>query len=416
MNNQSLKYLISYSIFAFPLAFIALPIYIYLPNYYADNFALNLKNIALILLITRLIDTIQDPIFGIISDKFPQYSKKIICYIAPFLGLSFLALFYPLINNISLWLIIFLLITYSFFSIIYMNYQAYAVNFSDNYHLKTKIIAYRETFFILGIIFAAIAPAILFQYFNEIISFIILGFSYVILITILAIIFYYKVPIINTESPANKTRSKIANIKIIWANKLLKKYFIIFFFNGFAAAIPATLIIFFVENIIMRKELLGLFLLLYFIALLFGVLFWSKISKILNDKVTTLLIAMFFTIITFIWCYFLQSGEVILYGLICIFSGLGFGGDLALSYSILTDLIQKYKLEKQQTTIFAISNFLIKLSLTLASASLIYIIALLENNPIEQKAFISFAYALLPIIFRIFAIFILYKNFKLTRL
>ena len=405
MNNKNL---LSYALLAFALAFIALPIYVYLPNYYADNFAINLKTIAIILLVTRLIDTIQDPIFGIISDRFYYAKKAIICYLSPFLGLSFLLLFYPLdMFNIELWLIIFLIITYSLFSMIYMNYQSYAVSFSKDYHFKTKIIAYREVFFILGIICAATSPALLFKYFSEYDTFFIIGVAYIILIMICAIVFYFKVP-------ENKYHDKKHNynIKIILQNRQLRKYFLMFFFNALASSIPAVLIIFFVENIIESKNLLGIFLLLYFIALLLGVVFWTKISRILNDKIGSFMIAMLFTAVIFIWCYFLQAGDIIFYGLICILSGFGFGGDFALSYSILTDLIQKYKLQDSETTIFAISNFLIKISLTIASASLIYIIASLESNIASQKQFISFAYALLPILFRILAAFTLYKYFK----
>ena len=64
------KNLISYSLLAFCLSFMGLPLYIYLPNYYADNFGVTLQNIAIILFVTRLIDAVQDPIFGIFSDKY----------------------------------------------------------------------------------------------------------------------------------------------------------------------------------------------------------------------------------------------------------------------------------------------------------------------------------------------------------
>ena len=57
MSKINNKNLISYSLLAFCLSFIGLPIYIYLPNYYADNFAVGLKTMAIILLVTRLVDT-----------------------------------------------------------------------------------------------------------------------------------------------------------------------------------------------------------------------------------------------------------------------------------------------------------------------------------------------------------------------
>jgi Na+/melibiose symporter-like transporter len=408
MSKINNKNLISYSLLAFCLSFIGLPIYIYLPNYYADNFAVSLKTMAVILLFTRLIDTIQDPIFGIVSDKFPHLKKKIICYLSPLLGISFLLLFYPLGTfNIELWLTIFLITTYSLFSIIYINYQSYAVAFSDDYHLKTKIISYREVSFILGIIFAAASPAILFKYFGEVNSFFIIGLIYIAAITIFSIIFYYRAPKNNYQNKTNK-----ASLKLILQKPILQKYFILFLLNSISSSIPAVLILFFVENVINAKHLVGMFLILYFSGLLLGVMLWTRLSKFLDDKVKTFTISIIFTVFIFGWCYFLGEGDILLYGIICILSGIGFGGDFALSYSILTDLIQKYKLQNSETTIFGVVNFIIKISLTLSSAALIYFIGALEGDLDNKKQFISFSYALLPIFFRSYSAFFLYKNFK----
>jgi GPH family glycoside/pentoside/hexuronide:cation symporter len=146
--------------------------------------------------------------------------------------------------------------------------------------------------------------------------------------------------------------------------------------------------------------------------LLLGVMFWTKISKVLNNKVKTFVISILSTVFIFGWCYFLGEGDILLYSVICILSGIGFGGDFALSYSILTDLIQKYKLQSNETTVFGITNFIIKISLTLASSVLIYFIGVFENDLHSKKQFISFSYTLLPIIFRSCGAFILYKNFK----
>jgi Na+/melibiose symporter-like transporter len=407
MTKINNKNLISYSLLAFCLSFIGLPIYIYLPNYYADNFGVTLQTMSLILLATRLLDTIQDPIFGIISDKFSPFKKNIICYFSPLLGISFLLLFYPLSKNIEIWLSVFLILTYSIFSIVYINYQSYAVSFSDDYHLKTKIISYREVSFILGVIFAAAAPAILFKYFSEIKSFLFIGLFFLFLITIFAIIFFFYAP----KNTAEKNKS--GGVKVILKNKSLRKYFIIFLLNAISSSIPAVLILFFVENVINAKNLTGLFLILYFTGLLFGVALWTKLSKFLNDKVKAFTISILFTVFIFFGCYFINEGDILFYAAICVLSGVGFGGDFALAYSILTDIIQKNKLQNFESTIFGITNFIIKISLTLSSAALIYCIGALENDFEAKKQFISFSYALLPIFFRLLSAVTLHFNKKI---
>jgi len=410
MNDINKKSLISYSLLAFCLSFIGLPIYIYLPNYYHDNFDISLKTIALILFFTRLIDTIQDPIFGILSDKYFYLKRKIICFLAPVLGVAFCLLFFPLPDyNIKIWLVVFLIITYSLFSLIYINYQSCAISFSEDYHFKTKIIAYREVAFISGIIVAAAAPSILFQFFSEVKAFFFVGVFYAFLITFFALIFYYFAPKINHQ------KQETTRLFDIFKVSLLSKFFIIFLMNSIASAIPAVLILFFVEDILGAKDLAGLFLILYFVGLLFGAILWTKVSKILDNKVKAWLIAILLTALIFVWCYFLNQGDIIAYGLICILSGICFGGDFALGYSILTDIIQKNHLQNSQSTIIGVINFIIKISLTLASSILIYFIGVFEGDILVKKQFISFSYALFPIGFRIASGFILYRGFLCSK-
>jgi len=386
MNNSKM---IAYSLLAFCLAFIGLPIYIYLPSYYTDNFALSLESIALIILCTRLFDAFSDPLIGLLSDKFIKFRQKIICYLAPLLGLSFLLLFYPLdFLSIESWLIVFMILTYSLFSIIYINYQAYAVNLTDDYHIRTKIISFREIAFIIGIIIASLAPTILNLFYHEIESFLIIGVSYFIVISVFAIVFYKNAPI-------NKGTAK--------QNLSLK---------AIAASIPAVIIMFFVDYILASKDFVGLFLMIYFVGLLIGVVLWTKISAILNDKIQTFLISMSLTALIFIGCFFLSEGDIILYAIICLFAGIGFGGDLCLGYSILTDIIWEEGLKQNESAIFGVTNFILKMSLAFASSVLIYGIGYFENNIEIVTGFIAFSYAVLPIVFRIFAIICLYKFFK----
>lgn len=420
MQKISHTQLTSYSLLAFCLSFIGLPIYIYLPSYYADNFAVSLKTMALILLVTRMIDAVQDTIFGVMSDKFSHLKKHIICYLSPLLGMSFILLFYPLNTaNIEIWLTVFLITTYSIFSIIYINYQSYAVGLSDDYHLKTKIISYREVSFIIGILFAAAGPAILFKYFNQTQSFLIIGVVYFVLISLFALIFFFYAPNHDRQKlkpepkPKNLAKKEQNSLALIVKTPLLRNYFTIFLLNALSSSIPAVLILFFVENVIQAKHLVGLFLILYFFGLLIGVMLWTKLSHIINDKIKTFIISMLLTVFIFIWCYFVGSGDIVFYGIICVLSGIGFGGDFALSYSILTDIIQKNKLEKIESTIFGVTNFLIKFSLTITSAALIYCIGMFEDDVENKKQFISFSYALLPIVFRCLAAFFLYKNFAI---
>jgi Na+/melibiose symporter-like transporter len=58
-----------YGVMGFPLAFVALPLYVVLPNHYARNFGVPLATLGAVLLATRLLDALIDPLLGRWSDK-----------------------------------------------------------------------------------------------------------------------------------------------------------------------------------------------------------------------------------------------------------------------------------------------------------------------------------------------------------
>ena len=60
----SMRTLLAYGCPGLPLAALGLPLYVYLPGYYADELGLGLSAVGAILLIARLFDVFSDPIVG----------------------------------------------------------------------------------------------------------------------------------------------------------------------------------------------------------------------------------------------------------------------------------------------------------------------------------------------------------------
>ncbi len=411
MKNLNQTQIIYYSLLAFPLAFLAMPIYIYLPNFYVNNFTISLQSIALVLLISRAFDALLDPFLGIFSDKYPRLKRKIVAFLAPILGISFIFLFHPLDSfNLSWWLFISLFITYFFFSLIQINYQSLAVNFSNDYNLKTKIIAIRESVGVMGIIFASTTPALLFLYFTEVKSFLIVGVFYFLLISFLAIIFYFKSP--NSSNLSTTTTEKI-NFSFL-KNRQLRYIFTIFFFNSLTFGITASLMLFFVEIVLNAKNFTSLFLLLYFGGLLLGIPFWAKLSEKLKSKEQAWKIAMILIVVIFAFCGFLKSGDIVFYAIICLASGFCFAADYCLSYSILTDVIQNQNLTKSTSAIFGTINFIIKFCFALASGVLLFGLGKVQENAIDlQINFLLTSYCLIPCFCKVLTYFYLNKIQKL---
>lgn len=417
INNKQIAI---YGLMAFPLAFLTIPIYIYLPNYYANNFAISLKTIGLVLLLSRFLDALLDPLIGFCGDKYYQFKKIFIVGASLLSGIVFVILFnLPIEQNFAFWLFVILLINYFLFSLIQINYQSLAVDLSEEESTKNKIIIIRESCGVLGIIVASILPSLLNLYLQETTSFLVLGIFYFLVITSCAALFYKIVPnySLNLASSAEgfnlKSRGKF-DLSFLGNSKL--KYFLaILFFNSCAFGITASLMLFFVEKILQGKNLVGLFLALYFGGLLLGIPFWSKIAQKLKSKERAWLWAMSLIVLIFIGCAFLKAGDFFYYGLICLFSGFCFAADYCLSYLILTDLIQGQNLQKNQSAIFGINNFLIKFCFAIISGLMIFLLGLVQGfgDANLEHNFLIFAYCLLPCFLKIFTSLILKKAQKL---
>src|SRR3954468_11789743 len=68
--------LLRYGLLGLPLAFVALPLYVLLPNHYARTFGLPLAGIGALLLATRTLDALVDPWIGRWVDRLQKRSPR----------------------------------------------------------------------------------------------------------------------------------------------------------------------------------------------------------------------------------------------------------------------------------------------------------------------------------------------------
>ena len=211
--------LLSYCFLSLPLSFIGIPIYIYLPKYYNQSFDISLATTGAILLFTRLFDTVQDPLFGMMSDRLPRFKKHMIAFGSVALGLSLFALFRPDIapSYQILYIIIATILTYSFYSLVVINYQSYLVNLTTKYHYKTFITGSREIFTLIGLLLAAIIPNVLNNLYGWQQSFAYVTWGFMVVIIIAALLIYFYLPEINIKPRQVKIKTSI--LKTIWQRK-----------------------------------------------------------------------------------------------------------------------------------------------------------------------------------------------------
>jgi GPH family glycoside/pentoside/hexuronide:cation symporter len=95
---------LSYGALGLPLAFVALPLYVVLPNHYAETFGVPLAWLGALLLAARLLDAFVDPWIGRWSDAWFAHSTPRVLAVSAVaalaLALGFVALFFPPVRDL----------------------------------------------------------------------------------------------------------------------------------------------------------------------------------------------------------------------------------------------------------------------------------------------------------------------------
>ncbi|MEM7616928.1 MAG: MFS transporter [Pseudomonadota bacterium] len=457
MNNNSeeiklKKYdLCCYGILALPLAFAGIPLYINAPDFYVTSYGVTLSSLSFILLFLRFIDAVQDPIIGIVSDRYAYYRKYIIIISAICFVISFGLLFYPLTDSYILWFTIFVFLASTAFSIITVNFYSLGGIWRQDKHQKTIIISYREAFGLLGLLIAVTLPAILQNNFEKITAFLIVSIFLAVIFSIILLIFckwlnrhnylnlYHRnLQNVNSQNGdlsnenllADKQTGSELSVSVVKSafnmaiesfrsiNKHTKKFLFIYFISMLASSIPAVLVIFFIRDLLNLESFTGLFLLSYFVAAALGLPIWRYISG-KYGKYNCWMVSMALAIFSFVWAYFLNEGDFLEYLIICILSGIAFGAELVIPSSILADHISDDKNEQYASTNFGVLALLSKLALAFATLTAFQYLeynnfAANAENSTEALASLSIAYALIPCVIKLFALYLVYIYNKFT--
>ena len=407
--------LFQYSFLALPLAFAGLPLYIHAPDFYTRDLGLSIGLLGTILLVIRLFDAFQDPIIGYISDKYSTHRPLIMLSGVIMLITGIAAIFYgpQLYIPIAVWFTLSMILATSGFSIVSINMNMIGGFWVNDPKQRTTISAWREAVSLIGLLVASILPTVLILSMTAEESFhtLVWIFTPVCLLSFLLFWnFLRKIPSKNLISKNSKTE-RFSFFKILISDN--RHFWGICFLTHLASALPAVLVLFFIRDYLGANTYAGFFLLIYFLSGSFLMFSWVKMSKKIG-KEKTWMISMLLSVATFMWAYFLQSGDVIAYACICAFSGAALGADLALPPSIIADRVSKQKNENQATQHYAVLAFIPKIAIAIASGVSLLILDFLnftagiQNSEQALKGLIIL-YALVPCIIKLIAAFYLWQ-------
>jgi Na+/melibiose symporter-like transporter len=380
--NGALGYpaLFAYGLFGMPLAMAALPLYVHLPKFYGDHLGVPLAALGILLLVLRLADGVLDPLLGAWSDR-ARSRKRLIALAVPLLAVGMAALFAPQVDGdgpLLVWLGVALAAVYLAFSLATINHNAWGAELSADPVERTRITAVREGLALVGVVVASIAPGLLGGDGGETTGLPRFAVGYALFLLLCATITLGAAPAV--ERSADLRRFRFGDMTAPLADPTFRRLLAAFMANGIASAIPATLVLFYIADVLQAEARQGLFLALYFIAGAAGMPLWVKLSARIG-KVRAWRLAMVVAIAAFVWAAFLGAGDAAAFAVICVLSGLALGADLALPPSLLADVIGRDGCMHATGTYFGLWTLATKLNLALAAGIALPLLAYLGYAP-----------------------------------
>ena len=401
---------LAYGGLGLPLAFVALPLYVLLPNHYATEYGVPLAWLGAVLLGARLFDALVDPLIGrwadTLLDRAWLRAWQVLALAALALAIGFWLLFFPAVETLGAllgWCALALLLSYLGFSVIGVIHQAWGARLGGDETQRARIVAWREGLALLGVLIASIVPALAG-----------LGVTTALFaILLLAGVWLLQRAPRPARASRRRTRaSALHGMALPWATPAFRRLLAIFLCNGIASAVPATLVLFFVRDRLEAPAWTPLFLAGYFAAAALSVPAWVRLVGRLG-LARSWLAAMLLAIASFGWAWQLQAGDVAAFLLVCLASGLALGADLSLPAAMLTGVVQRAgHAQRFEGAYLGWWNFAGKLNLALAAGAVLPALQAFGYEPGARDAAalaaLSAAYGLLPIALKLGAAGLLY--------
>ena len=388
----------AYGLFALPLAMAALPLYVHLPKFYGDALGVDLALLGIVLLALRLADGLVDPLLGAWSDRLRSRRAAIVLS-APVLAAGMVALFLPPAATEAGrlgWLAVSLTLVYAAYSVATINHNAWGAELTTDPVGRTRITAVREGLALAGVVLASVAPAYLGGAGGADAG---LAPTAVVFagVTLACTLVLWRAPVAPRQAAAH-VLPLASRIAAPLADPLFRRLLLVFLANGTASAIPATLVLFFIADVLQAPERQGLFLALYFVAGGLGMPLWVRLSAAWG-KVRAWMAAMVAAVVAFGWALALGPGDAAAFAAICVLSGVALGADLALPPSLLADVIDRDGRPRPTGAYFGLWTLATKLNLALAAGIALPLLAVLGYTPGASGGglgALAFVYALVP--------------------
>ncbi len=402
---------VAYGLMGLPLAFAALPLYVILPNHYARQFGVPLAALGAVLLGARLLDALIDPWLGRFNDWLLARSSAAVlaasAVAAALLAAGLLLLFFPTlvlsepgVSDLLRWAALMLMLTYLGYSLLSISHQSWGALLGGNEAQRGRITGTREALALAGVLLAAVLPSLL-------------GLPGALALFAGFLLLAWWTWRRSVAPQALPNSGAHTGLMQPLRDGRFVRLLGVFMLNGIASAVPATLVLFFVQDRLQAPtQMEPAFLGVYFLSAAVSMPLWLALVRRLG-LARSWLLGMVLAVLVFMWAAALSAGDAWLFLGVCALSGLALGADLALPSAMLAGLLQlRPGGPAMAGAYFGWWNFAAKLNLALAAG---LALPLLEGfgyqpgarDPQALQA-LTLAYCILPCVLKVLACWGLY--------
>ena len=413
--------LLAYGFLRAPLALLELPLFVLLPAFYGREAGLSLALVGLVLFGARLIDALADPLIGRAIDRtrgVTDYRRWVVVACVP-LAAGFAAMLHPpawSTAGLAVWLAAGSVVTYLAWSTVTIAHQAWGAELGTDPATRVRVTGIREACGLAGVLASA---ALLDPRHVSTLSVLLAGA----LLLAAWLVRHAPTPgpapvTVASDAPRGPAVSGPAPIartapwRELFSHRAFTRLLAVFMLNGTASALPATLVLFFVADVLGDASRAPLFLLTYFAAAAIGMPLWIRLGVRVGAK-RAWLIGMVASVLAFAWAFALGPGEWLAFGVICAVTGLALGADLAMPPALLAAVIAAAGGSgAREGAYFGVWSLATKLNLALAAGLGLPLISLLGYQPGVAGTVteaLSFAYAALPCLIKTAAAWLLWR-------
>jgi GPH family glycoside/pentoside/hexuronide:cation symporter len=395
-----------YGLLGLPLAFVALPLYVQLPARYAVEFGVPLALLGALLLGARLLDAVLDPWIGRLVDRLFRHSTRGLlaasALAAAVLAAGFALRVFPPVRSLQPLLITtaaLLVVTYVAFSVVTIAHQSWGARIGGDEAVRARVVGWREGMGLAGVLVASVLPTAGGWAATTASFALLLGAGW----------WAWSA----SQAPVPPASTKAEAWDGPFASPAFGRLLAVFVLNGTAAAVPATLLLFFVQDRLQAEaRWQPAFLGTYFLCAALSLPAWLALVRRFG-LARTWLAGMLLAAASFVGTAALGAGDGAIFIGICALCGVALGSDLALPAAMLAGVVERAgRRGRGEGAFFGWWNFASKLNLALAAGLALPLLQFAGYTPGTRDGdalrVLTFAYCVLPCLLKLGAAALLY--------